>query len=423
MNPKIYIDCSNTYNSGLNTGIQRVVKSVINHREIVSKKLDVQIESVFFRDNAFYIFNTNIIKNKQSENKIKLKLTLKKTYKSFKNLLSTILPTFLSEKLNSATFNIFLNNLADRFLSPLKKNKEKEVEFMKNDILLLMDSMWLNNHKFLMHLKTKEVKIINVIYDFIPLTFPHFFDKHLVQSFENWYKNSVNYVDYYLAISQTVKIDSFEYMKNNFDENIKKEKFDYFYLGANLEQNANNNETIKQEYKEIFNKENTYISVSTLEPRKNHIFILESFEILWNKNIDVKLVFIGKIGWKIDNLLKKIRNHKQYNKRLFLLNSVDDHELIYAYKNSKALIFASFIEGFGLPIIESLYNNLPVIASNIPIHKEIGKNNISYFDLKDHNSLVKLIQEDSFYKDIKNFKWISWQESSTQLIKKCLSFK
>lgn len=103
-----------------------------------------------------------------------------------------------------------------------------------------------------------------------------------------------------------------------------------------------------------------------------------------------------------------------------MLNNIDDELLLYAYKNSKALIFASFAEGFGLPIIESLYNKLQVLASNIDIHKEIGKDKVSYFDLDDTNSLVELIEKDNFYKNIDDFKWINWEESTKQLINKVL---
>lgn len=78
----------------------------------------------------------------------------------------------------------------------------------------------------------------------------------------------------------------------------------------------------------------------------------------------------------------------------------------FSYKNAKALVFASYTEGFGLPIIESLYNQLQVLVSDTPIHREIGQENVSYFDLNDVNCLVDLIERNAFIKVIKDFKWI-----------------
>jgi alpha-1,2-rhamnosyltransferase len=131
-------------------------------------------------------------------------------------------------------------------------------------------------------------------------------------------------------------------------------------------------------------------------------------------------VIIGKVGWEVDDFISRVKNHKEYNSRLFLLENIDDEHLLYAYKNSKALIFASFIEGFGLPIIESLHNKLQVLASDIGVHREIGRDFVSYFNLNDINSLIKLIEDDNFNKNIDDFKWISWEESAKDLVEKVL---
>ena len=144
------------------------------------------------------------------------------------------------------------------------------------------------------------------------------------------------------------------------------------------------------------------------------------FDKLWDVGVDITYVIIGRIGWKIDKLLKRIQDHKELNKRLFLFNSIDDNALIYAYKNSKAMIFASYAEGFGLPIIESIHYNLQVLASDIEIHKEVGQDFISYFDLSHNDSLFKIIKEDNFKRDLTGFKYLDWKESSEQLFTKTL---
>jgi alpha-1,2-rhamnosyltransferase len=422
MNKKIYLDCTHTYNSGLNTGIQRVVKNIVKNSKDVSKDLGVEIIPIILINKCYYTFD-NFLNLKDKNNNIKLKNYLKKFYKLFKKFLSFILLDKFSQILNSPNITIFLNEITDKILFSADKNVNKKIEFTKDDILILLDSVWYNNHKTLLYLKTKEVKIINIIYDFIPLIYPQFCDEHLTKAFGLWYKKSINLIDKYIAISYSVENESYEYIKKNLDPRIPRNKFDFFYLGANINDNKYNEDNINNSFKQIFKTKNVYITVSTIEPRKNHEYILNAFEELWNKNINIKYVIIGKIGWKVESLIERIQNHKELNKRLFLLNDVSDEELLFSYKNSNALIFASYTEGFGLPIIESLYNQLQVIVSDTPIHREIGQEYVSYFNLKDVHSLVNLIEKNSFIKDINNFKWIDWKESTKQLITKVLYVK
>ena len=70
---------------------------------------------------------------------------------------------------------------------------------------------------------------------------------------------------------------------------------------------------------------------------------------------------------------------------------VSDGELVNLYINAKAFIFPSLYEGFGLPIVESLNYNTPVIASDISAFREFEHNNIYYFDLKKDESLLDLL--------------------------------
>ena len=214
--------------------------------------------------------------------------------------------------------------------------------------------------------------------------------------------------------------ECYEYIKNSLNSDVLESKFDYFYLGANLKDFDLSKADIRDDFKNIFNTKNVFITVSTIEPRKNHKYIVDSFDKLWEKGVDVRYVIIGKVGWEVDDFISRVKNHKEYNSRLFLLENIDDEHLLYAYKNSKALIFASFIEGFGLPIIESLHNKLQVLASDIGVHREIGRDFVSYFNLNDINSLIKLIEDDNFNKNIDDFKWISWEESAKDLVEKVL---
>lgn len=419
MSNTIYLDCTHTYNSGLNTGIQRVVKNIVKYAPEVAKELGISIVPVVSISNQYYSFDTFPQVNKKKNN---LKLFLKKIYLNTRAFLAFFLPKPLSKILYNPNISIFVNKLTDKILFFKKIDANRVVTFKSDDILILIDSTWLNNnYKQLETLKQNNIKIIALIYDIIPILYPEFCNIDLTNSLKDWYSKSTKYIDGYIAISNAVKEEVYEYIKNNINPNIQRDKFDYFYLGADFSTKYDETK-VSDTFKSYFKAPNTYLTVSTIEPRKNHSYILDTFDALWDNNEDMTYIMIGRVGWKTQSLISRIKSHKFYNKKLFLLTDIDDNSLIYAYKNAKALIFASYVEGFGLPIIESLFYKLPVIASDTPIHKEIGKDKIVYFDLSDTNSLLSTIKKENI-KPIDDFIWQDWYRSTKELIVKSKDIK
>lgn len=417
---KIYLDCTHTYNSGQNTGIQRVVKNIVQNRFEVSKLFGIEIVPVVFYNKEYKKFDRfPDIRATSSIKKYKVKNILKKVLSFFRKFFSKV--KVIDDFLHNPKFILKLNSYYERVFVSYHVEDEK-VEFSQNDILLFLDATWLNSeYKFYESLKNRYgIKIVATIYDLIPINQSQFCSVDLTLTLKDWFEKSINLVDAYIGISKFVQKECYEYIKNSLNSDVLESKFDYFYLGANLKDFDLSKADIRDDFKELFKTKNVFITVSTIEPRKNHNYILDAFEKLWSKNVDVKYVIIGRIGWKVDDFISRVKNHKEYNSRLFLLENIDDEHLLYAYKNSKALIFASFIEGFGLPIIESLHNKLQVLASDIGVHREIGRDFVSYFNLNDINSLIKLIEDDNFNKNIDDFKWISWEESAKDLVEKVL---
>lgn len=417
---KIYLDCTHTYNSGQNTGIQRVVKNIVQNRFEVSKLFGIEIVPVVFYNKEYKKFDRfPDIRATSSIKKYKVKNILKKVLSFFRKFFSKV--KVIDDFLHNPKFILKLNSYYERVFVSYHVEDEK-VEFSQNDILLFLDATWLNSeYKFYESLKNRYgIKIVATIYDLIPINQSQFCSVDLTLTLKDWFEKSINLVDAYIGISKFVQKECYEYIKNSLNSDVLESKFDYFYLGANLKDFDLSKADIRDDFKELFKTKNVFITVSTIEPRKNHKYIVDSFDKLWEKGVDVRYVIIGKVGWEVDDFISRVKNHKEYNSRLFLLENIDDEHLLYAYKNSKALIFASFIEGFGLPIIESLHNKLQVLASDIDVHREIGRDFVSYFNLNDINSLIKLIEDDNFNKNIDDFKWISWEESAKDLVEKVL---
>jgi glycosyltransferase involved in cell wall biosynthesis len=132
--------------------------------------------------------------------------------------------------------------------------------------------------------------------------------------------------------------------------------------------------------------------VGTVEPRKGHEFVLDAFEQLWESGSDYRLCIAGQEGWRVVDTMKRIRQHPQLNKKLFFVEKFTDAEINLCYQAATGLIAASTAEGFGLPIVEAGLHGVAVVASDIPVFREVGGDGASYFSLESPRRLVEALQ-------------------------------
>ncbi|MDZ4199713.1 MAG: glycosyltransferase family 1 protein [Kiritimatiellia bacterium] len=102
------------------------------------------------------------------------------------------------------------------------------------------------------------------------------------------------------------------------------------------------------------------LNVGTLEPRKNHVFLIEAFERM--KGFDGDLVLAGMKGWKVEPILERIRRSPLCG-RIRHLDYVADADLPALYTGAELFLFPSLYEGFGFPPLEALACGCPVLAS------------------------------------------------------------
>jgi alpha-1,2-rhamnosyltransferase len=197
---------------------------------------------------------------------------------------------------------------------------------------------------------------------------------------------------------------------------------DHFHLGADFSPPEAG--SVRASLQEVFGEEPVYLIVSTIEPRKNHVYLIDAFDRLWDRGVRVRLLIVGRVGWKVDALMQRLRTHPLRDKALFLFHDLSDAELAHAYRHAKALVFPSHVEGFGLPIIEAMQHGLPVIVSDIPVHREVAGERACFVSLDDTQSLVDCIESietngmpDTCRPDA-DFHWLTWRESTHQLLRK-----
>jgi len=177
-------------------------------------------------------------------------------------------------------------------------------------------------------------------------------------------------------------------------------------------------------------RENMFVYVSTIEPRKNHLMLLQIWKRFINEmssedNIP-KLVFIGRRGWGCQQVYDILDRNSAIRKYVVELSHASDDEMLNIIRRSKASLFPSFDEGWGLPVIESLAIGTPIICSDIEVlHESSG--GCGYFidplDAISWKNTISAVSSGSLTLDIGNFKPIDWELSSQGLINILQSLK
>ena len=165
----------------------------------------------------------------------------------------------------------------------------------------------------------------------------------------------------------------------------KNEKIHVVYSGVTHK--IKESKVVFGEIKKKYKLPNKYIlALSTLEPKKNLEFLIESFVNVSSK-VNFDLVLVGRIGWKVDSLLNRIAGEN----RICMTGFVNDNEISEIYRNAMCFVFPSKYEGFGLPPIEALEMGTPVIASNIASIPEILGEQAVYFSVDNGKELESVL--------------------------------
>ncbi|MDA1061008.1 MAG: glycosyltransferase family 1 protein [bacterium] len=127
--------------------------------------------------------------------------------------------------------------------------------------------------------------------------------------------------------------------------------------------------------------------LGTIEPRKNLETLIDAFvELKKSNKIPHKLILAGEIGWKAKKILEKAKHLD-----IIMTNHVSEDEKEKLYANADIFIYPSLYEGFGLPPLEAMNHNVPVICSNGGSLKELYENYALMFDPKDKEQLKRHI--------------------------------
>lgn len=135
------------------------------------------------------------------------------------------------------------------------------------------------------------------------------------------------------------------------------------------------------------------MGLSTLEPRKNFEGLIRAWErIKFRFDPQLKLVIVGRPGWRFEKTLDAIRPHVARGD-LIHLQDLPFAEILLLYRQAECFVFPSFAEGFGFPPMEALQCGTPAIASDLPVHRWVGGGAVHYCDPYDVEDIAQKIWE------------------------------
>ena len=168
--------------------------------------------------------------------------------------------------------------------------------------------------------------------------------------------------------------------------------------------------------------------VGSRKQYKNFYFFLKSISLSKKILKDFNIIFFG--GGNFNNEELKYISELKISPGKIKNIQGSDEDLYSLYNSAAAFIFPSSHEGFGLPIIESMKAECPVVCSDIPVFREIADGAAEFFNLNDNNNLVDAIENvifsdakqkrliDSGKKRIENFSWDKCADRTLSAYKK-----
>lgn len=284
----------------------------------------------------------------------------------------------------------------------------------------------------LVRFRSHGVGIYFVVYDLIPLMYPEWFygtnawfeGNDYLALFNYWFECVSEEGDGLVCISDSVRNDLNTWLSRHKPKRAELPKLEYFHLGSDISESIPSM-GLPPDAEDVLAKlkgSTTFLMVGTLEPRKGHALALDAIEGLWAQGSDTKLVFVGRAGWKVDELIERIKTHPKLGKQLFWLDGISDEYLRRVYASSSALLALSLAEGFGLPLVEAAHYRVPLIVRDIPVFREICGTSATYFagtSVSDLRALLATWLRDReagtcVYPD--NMEVLSWADSARQLM-------
>ncbi len=263
------------------------------------------------------------------------------------------------------------------------------------------------------------VRILGCCHDVIPIRYPEYCLDYVARLFPTYLKQLAEGCDAIACVSDSSRHDLADVLQSL---KIAAPSLCRITLGTNDVQKPGNEAT-----SDVSLPDRPYLLyVSTLERRKNHRVLYRAMRqlVIWHGGEALpKLVFVGALGWGIEDTLKEIAADPATKDLIEHRPRVTDRALWLLYRQAQFCVFPSLYEGWGLPVAEALTHHKPVICSNLaPLH-EVGGSFAEYVEPHDVTGWARAIErlwfdaaarEQVAQRIARDYQPTSWQATARQ---------
>lgn len=305
--------------------------------------------------------------------------------------------------------------------------EDTPIEVRPGDIFLGLDLFTTGtsqNAPLLQSMRDHGVQVYFVVFDLLPVLRPDVFPYGTEQYFGEFLRTVTRVSDGLLCISRAVADELIEWIARQPAKRPGPLNIGYFHLGADIDASAPSFglPDDAEQVLEVVRSRPSFLMVGTVEPRKGHAQALAAFELLWKQGSQINLVIVGKQGWMVEKLVERMAKSPEHGRRLFWLPGASDEMLLKLYASSAALLAPSEGEGFGLPLIEAAQHNIPIIARNLPVFREVAGEHAYYFeglaphDLSDTVAKWLVLNAEGKAPQSTGMTWLTWSDSARQVL-------
>jgi glycosyltransferase involved in cell wall biosynthesis len=238
---------------------------------------------------------------------------------------------------------------------------------------------------------TTNVPQCLVVHDLSFLHYPSFVRKTHLLFYKKYTPKFLNKAKSVATVSEFSKQDITSHYK------IARDKIDIVFNGVKEIYHPVNNDQ-KQITKEKYTDSKEYfVYAGSIHPRKNLVNLLKAFSVFKKRQqTNMKLMLAGRLAWKYESFTKSLKSYK-YRNDVVMAGYLKEEELVKVIGSAYALIYPSFFEGFGVPVLEAMRCEIPVITSANSAMQEIAKDAAFFANPDDYNDIADRMMR--IYKD------------------------
>jgi glycosyltransferase involved in cell wall biosynthesis len=225
----------------------------------------------------------------------------------------------------------------------------------------------------------RQSRNVMTVYDLTFIKYPHY-SNVIVQAYADRIRRCLKWTDLILTISASSKQDIIEYLGFPADRIIVTPLASRY--GTSYQPQLK--PLIEYDLQRPF-----ILFVSTIEPRKNIMGLIEAFDALKSQyQIEHDLVLIGQKGWLYEPIFERIER-SPYRHHIHHLNYLPDEAVIEFYRHADVFVYPSHYEGFGLPVLEAMTLGTPVVCSNNSSLPEVAGDAAIMIDADDTTQIAE----------------------------------